>query len=235
MTDANVPDPQAQVQQSAPQEAPRRRRAPTDAEVLAGTGYEGLPECFALQQDDRSYIQEREPCYHIREDCFLGEGRYATLYEQDAIVVHLGPPNQCMEPLNRAAAVRYVKWASGLPDQQAPIDIGDLAQAAQTLGKDPEFLKLNKREWEAAVVKYASELKYARSGPRERYEILPASPHNFTRGVRGVAPPILGGRISELGERLPGPTRMAEAVPQWGPGAVSRPVRPAAMGHPGGR
>jgi len=212
------------------EEAPKgnnRKRNNGDADPLAGSGYENLPECFAMQQDDRSIVQEREPTYYIASDCFLGIGREATLYEESAIVVTSVVPNEHMQPLNRAAAIAVVRMLERLPASAAPIDIGDMAEAAQLLGSDPEVLKLNRIEWQRAVVRMASELKLRREG-REAREIPPIG-HNFTRGPRTAAPPLLNAKLAEMSQRLPGETRFAAAMPAFGPGAQTRRAGPAPM------
>lgn len=216
-------------------ETARRSRRNSDAEAdpLVGTEFEQLPEMFAMRHDDGSIVQEREPCYLIRADCFLGSGRDATLYEESSIVVTGAVPNMHMEPLNRAAAVNYVKWLRRLPEHRAPIDVGDMAEAAQMLAADPEVLKLNKVQWQSAVVKLATELKLRRDGLEARD--LPPIGHNFVRGARTQAPPILGAKLADMSQRLPGETRFAAAVPAFTPGPVTRRAGPQPMNMPGGR
>ncbi len=216
--------------------AKRGRRSngnPELADPLAGTEFEHLPEMFAMRHDDGSIVQEREPCYLIRADCFLGSGRDVTLYEESSIVVTGAVPNQHMEPLNRAAAVNYIKWLRRLPEHRAPIDVGDMAEAAQMLAADPDALKLNKLDWQKAVVRLATELKLRREGLEARE--LPPISHNFVRGARTQAPPILGAKLAEMSQRLPGETRFASAIPAFTPGPVTRRAGPQPMNMPGGR
>ncbi len=216
--------------------ARRGRRAGTVAEPadpLVGTGYERLPEVFAMRQDDGSIVQETEPCYICRADCFLGSGRDVTLYEESSIVVTGAVPNIHMEPLNRAAAINYVKWQRRLPETRAPIDVGDMAEAAQMLAADPEALKLNKLHWQQAVVKLAGELRLRREGAEARE--LPPIGHNFARGARIQAPPILGAKLADMSQNLPGQTRFAAAIPAFSPGPLTRRAGPAPMNMPAGR
>jgi hypothetical protein len=211
---------------------PERRRNP-EAELLAGSGFEHLPETFAMQMEDRSVVQERDACYYIRSDCALGVGRELTLWEEGSIIVTDAVPNMHMEPLNRAAAVQFVKWQQRLPANRAPIDIGDMAEAAQMLGSDPEILKLNRVQWQDAVVKLATELKLRREGREARD--LPPIGHNFVRGPRSAAPPILNAKVADMSQRLPGETRFAAAIPAHAPGPTVRRAAPQPMNMPGGR
>jgi hypothetical protein len=215
------------------QAKPARRNSSAEADILAATEFEHLPDMFAMRNDDGSIVQEREPCYLIRADCFLGSGREATLYEESSIVVTGAVPNMQMEPLNRAAAMSYVKWLRRLPEHRAPIDVGDMSEAAQMLAADPEVLRLNKVQWQSAVVKLATELKLRREGLEAKD--LPPIGHNFVRGPRTQAPPILGAKLAEMSQRLPGETRFAAAVPAFAPGPVTRRAGPQPMNMPNGR
>lgn len=212
-----------------PNDKPARRQREPDP--LAGTEFEHLPEVFAMRSDD-GVTQEREPAYLCRADCFLGTGREATLYEESSIVVTSATPNEHMEPLNRAAAINYVKWIEKLPQHGASIDAGDVAEAAQMLATDPDHTKLNKVAWYDAVTQLAVRLKLKRLGNDARAE-MPMG-HNFTRrSGRTAAPPILGAKIAELGARLPGETRFAAAIPTYGPNApITRRATAAPMGGP---
>lgn len=205
----------------------KRNGTPELADPLAGTEFEGLPEMFAMRQDDGSIVQERNPCYICRADCFLGNFREATLFEESSIVVTGAVPNQHMEPLNRAAAINYVKWLRRLPEHRAPIDVGDMAEAAQMLAVDPDHTKLNKLEWQRAVVKLATELKIRREGLEAKD--LPPLGHNFARGTRTQAPPILGAKMADMSQRLPGETRFATAIPAHSQPPGTRRAGPAPM------
>ena len=209
----------------------KRNGNPELADPLAGTEFQDLPDMFAMRQDDGSIVQEREPCYICRADCFLGNFREATLFEESSIVVTGAVPNQQMEPLNRAAAINYVKWLRRLPEHRAPIDVGDMAEAAQMLAVDPDHTKLNKLEWQRAVVKLATELKIRREGLDARD--LPPIRHNFARGTRTQAPPILGAKMADMAERLPGQTRFATAIPAHSQPPGTRRAGPAPMNIPG--
>jgi len=210
-----------------------RRNGNAEADILAGTEFEGLPDLFAMRHDDGAIIQEREPCYLCRADCFLGSGREVTLFEESSIVVTGAVPNMHMEPLNRAAAVNYVKFLHRLPESRAPIDVGDMAEAAQMLAVDPEVLKLNKVQWQAAVVELATKLKLRREGLEAKD--LPPIGHNFVRGARTQAPPILGAKLADMSQNLPGQTRYAAAIPAYSPGPVTRRANAPAMNTPPGR
>ncbi len=212
----------------------RRRRA-AELDVLAGTEFESLPEVFAMRNEDGSIVQEREPAFLCRADCFLGIGREATLYEESSIVVTRSVPNEHMEPLNRAAGIAVVSWLQSLPRQGVDVDIDDMAEAAQMLATDPDHVKLNKLAWGQAVEKLAVALKQKRLGKDFRSE-LPMG-HNFVRrSGRSAAPPILGAKIAELGARLPGETRFASAVPTYGADRpITRRATAAPMGGPLGR
>jgi hypothetical protein len=214
-----------------PKSEAKKRNA--DAELLAGTEFEVLPEVFAMRHDDNSIVQERDPCYLCRADCFLGSGREVTLYEESSVVVTGAVPNMHMEPLNRAAAIMYVKWLRRLPEHRAPIDVGDMAEAAQMLAADPEHTKLNKIEWQRAVVDLATKLKLRREGLEARD--LPPIGHNFVRGPRTQAPPILGAKLADMSQRLPGETRFATAIPAFSQGPTTRRAQAPAMNIPGGR
>lgn len=212
---------------------PRRRRAAPEADPLAGTEFEGLPEIYHLRHDDGSQIHERAPTYLCRADCFLGSGREATLYEESSIVVTNSTPNEHMEPLNRAAGIAYVTWLQDMPQQGVPIDIGDMAEAAQMLAVDPDHTKLNKITWQEAVTKLATKLKLKRLGKDARAE-TPMG-HNFARGTRSTAPPILGAKLADMSQRFPGETRFATAVPAFGTGPVTRRAVVQPMNLPNGR
>ena len=228
--DLNLNAPDGADTQSPPR--PRRRNGAPEAEadILAGTEYEGLPECFTMQANG-GFVQEREPCYNVKAECFIGMGREATLYEEGAVVVTPLPPNANMEPLNRAAALAFVKWQSRLPVGRAPIDVGDLAEAANMLAKDPEALKLNPVDWQSAITDLATKLKLRRDGKDARD--TPPMGHNFVRGPQTAPGPLLNAKLSEMSQRLPGETRFATAVPAYGPGAQTRKVVPMPMSHSG--
>jgi len=120
-----------------------------------------------------------------------------------------------------------------LPQHRAPIDVGDMAEAAQMLAVDPEVLKLNKVQWQAAVTKLATELKLRREGLEAKD--LPPIGHNFARGARTQAPPILNAKMADMSQRMPGDTRFATAMPAFAPGPTTRRAQPAPMNVPGGR
>jgi hypothetical protein len=183
---------------------------------LAGTEFEHLPDVFAMRNEDGSVIQEREPCYLCRADCFLGMGMAGTLYEESSIVVTRERPNEHMEPLNRAAAIARLNWYASLPQDKVVISIEDMAEAATMCAADPEWAKLNKIDKQKAARKLAIEIKARREGVEARD--LPPIGHNFVRAPsRTAAPPLLGAKIADMGARHPGETRFATSVPQYGP------------------
>lgn len=196
---------------------------------LAGTAFEGLPDVFAMRDDGNGIIQEREPCYNILAECFLGSGTSGTRYDEGSIVVTRVVPNVQMQPLNRAAAINYVKWISRLPEHRAAIDAGDMAEAAQMLAADAA--KMNKVEWQKAVTTLAVEIKLRREGKDARD--LPAIGHNFVeqRG-KSTAPPILGAKMSDMAQRSPGETRLAVSMPANAPPPNVRRGTAAPLGTP---
>lgn len=179
------------------------------SDPLADTAFSALPDVFAMR-DGATIIQEREPCYECQADCFLGAGVTGTRYDEGSIVVTRVVPNIHMQPLNRAAALNYVKWIERLPEYRTPIDAGDMAEAAQMLAADAQ--SMNKLQWQSAVTKLAVEIKLRREGKEARD--LPGIGHNFAHQPnRGSVPPILGAKMSDMAQRLPGETRLATAMP----------------------
>lgn len=228
----NLPPPDGEGQR--PAEAPRRRQPRQEADpfaILEGTMYADLPDVFFMQ-DQNGTVQEREPVYICDADCFLGLGREVTLYEEGSLVVTDATPNQHMRPLNRRAGVMFLTWLGHLPESRAPIDVGDMAEAAQMLAHDPDRLKLNKIEWQRAVTSMAQELKLKRMDAQAME--LPSFGHNFTRGpAKSIAPPLLNAKLAELGARHPGETRFAESMPYTAPrGPATRRAQTAPMGGP---
>lgn len=190
MTETNMP--------TATDPAPRRARrsAETDAEILAGTGYEHLPQVY-VHMTPQGTVQVQEPYWVVTAQTFLGVGREATLLEEGTELVFTGTPNGALAPKNRAAAIMHCKWRNSLPAAGVPIEIGDMAEAAQTLGADPDVLKLNKISWGKAVAELAVELRRQREG--KDYREVPAIGHNFANPSSSVAP-ILGGRVASRSE-----------------------------------
>lgn len=203
------------------------------ADPLVGTEFARLPETFAMRTEE-GIVQESEPCYLCRADCFLGSGMQGTCYTEGSIVVTLAPPNIQMEPLNRAAALKFVAWQSRLPNHKYALDIGDMSEAAQVLGKNPEVLKLDSIQWQEAVTQLAIKLKQKREGAEARD--LPPIGHNFTQmSPNRQAPPILGAKMSAQSQRLPGETRLATAIPTHDSGPTVRRASNSPMGTPAGR
>lgn len=201
-----------------------------DDALLAQFGLSELPDVFALRTDEGAIIQERAACYVCNADGFYGKGTHGTWYPEGSIIVTDVVPNLHMEPLNRAAAVRHARWQRSLPNNKAPIDIGDMSEAAQMLAKNPQALALDPLGWQEAVTKLASEIKLKREGRDARD--LPGMGHNFTPQSGGKAPPILGAKMSDLTQRGPGATMAQAAGGPGGPPGVRRaqPAAPAALG-----
>ena len=186
----------------------KRNGNPELADPLAGTQFENMPDVFILQTRD-GVVQERAPTYEVMAPGFYGRGRWGTYEEPTAIIVN-ETPNDHLWPKNRAAAIEWLKWKRSQPNDAAPIDREDYAEAAQMLASDAH--KMNKIQWNEAVSKLAQELKVKRLGGYA--PSIPPYGHNFARASGNTqAPPILGAKISEMGERLPGQTRYAEAIP----------------------
>lgn len=201
-----------------------------DEGLLAQYSLSHLPEVFALRNEDNSIIQERAACYVCNADGFYGKGTHGTWYPEGSIIVTDVVPNLHMEPLNRAAAIKHARWQSALPNNRAPIDVGDMSEAAIMLSKDPRCQQLGPGDYQKAVIRLAEELKLKREGKDARD--LPAMGHNFTPQSGGKAPPILGAKMSDLTQRGPGATMAQAAGGVGGPPGVRRAqaAPPAALG-----
>ena len=175
----------------------------TDQVLLAQFGLSELPEVFAMRDGDQ-IIQERAPCYRCAADGFYGLGTAGTWYEEGSIIVLDSVPNHQLEPLNRAAALRWVRWVERLPTTRAAFDIGDMAEAAQMLAKNPKVHQLDPVAYQASLIKLCEELKIRREGKDAR--TLPGmSAHNFApQSGRSNAAPILGAKVAQMAERGPG-------------------------------
>lgn len=195
--------PEAEFAPAAPADSMEAR--------LVAHGFGDLPEVFAMRDEGNAVIQERGACYFCRADGFYGRGREGTWYAEGSIIVTDEVPNEHMEPLNRAAATKYVQWLSRLPNNRAPIDIGDMSEAAHMLAKDPMVTALSPADYQRAVIKLSEELKFKREGKDAR--TLPSLGHNFTSASGGNAPPILGAKTSDMAQRRPGETRIPDGVP----------------------
>lgn len=208
----------------------RRRAAPdATASLLAAYELDHLPETFAMRDGDGGVIQERDACYLCRADGFYGRGTHGTHYVEGSIIVTDVVPNQHMEPLNRAAAIKTAQWLDRLPKHQVPVDMGDISEAMTMLAARPDFLTMTPEERSEAAMKFAVRLKMKREGKDARD--LPAIAHNFAPVSGGNAPPILGAKMSDMAQRRPGETRAAVAMP----GAPSGVRRAALGGVPPGR
>jgi len=207
-----------------------------DRDPLAGTQFSHLPEVFAMRDDDGSpngrIFQEREPCYECLSAGFYGGGVQGTYYPEGSIVVGHLPPNDQLMPLNRAAALRYIAWQESLPVDKVQLVSGDLLEAATMLDGQPEYAKLSKEDKQRAIRKLAIELKARREGVNGLNLALPEMGHNFVKAGQGKAPPILGAKVSDMGQRMPGETRIATSIPG---GHAGPSVRRGAAAPMGGR
>jgi hypothetical protein len=201
-----------------------------DIALLSLYGLAELPEVFAMR-DGNNVIQEREPCYICQADGFYGRGTHGTWHQEGEILV-MEPrfvPNQHLQPLNRAAGVAYAKWLHSLPNNQVPIDIGDMAEAAQMLAKNPQVTDLPPDDYQKAVTTLAMKLKLKRDGKDAR--MLPnMSPHNFAPQSGGNSPPILGAKMSDMTQRGPGFTATGPGAPTGQAGVRRAQAAPAALG-----
>jgi hypothetical protein len=200
------PESHPMADESTPNESKRdaRRGADADNEArLARYGFADLPDVFAIQNPDRSLIQERQACYQCMSDGFYGRGVTGTYYQEGDIIVAEFVPNEQMMPLNRAAALKVIAWRESLPQGKAPVDIGDMAEAAQMLAKDPRVTDLPPDDYQRAVIELATRLKIKRLG-KDALELPQMSAHNFAPVSGGKSPPILGAKLSDMAQRGPG-------------------------------
>lgn len=237
MSDANQNPPLTDADKEAAallaqQPAKNSRRAPVvndDIALLAQYGLDGLPEVFAMRDPNGGQIiQERDACYQCMADGFYGRGTHGTWHQEGEILVMEIVPNQHLAPLNRAAGLAYANWLRRLPHNRAAIDVGDMAEAAQMLARNPEVTNLSPTDYQNAVIKLSEELKLRREGKDARS--LPGLAHNFAPQSGGNSPPILGARMSDMTQRGPGFTAASIAA-TTGPGAVRRAqAAPSALG-----
>lgn len=208
-----------------------RRGADADNEArLARHGFADLPVVFAIQNPDRSIIQEHQACYQCMTEGFYGRGIAGTYYQEGDIIVAEFVPNEQMMPLNRAAALKVITWRESLPQTKAPIDIGDLSEAAQMLAKDPRVTDLPPDDYQRAVTELATRLKIKRSGGTS-LDLPQMSSHNFAPVSGGKSPPILGAKLSDMAQRGPGFNQTGPGSPASGAGGVRRATSaPAPLG-----
>jgi hypothetical protein len=209
----------------------QRRGADADHDaLLARYGLADLPAVFAIRNGDGTIIQEKAACYQCATEGFYGRGMTGTFYQEGDILVAEFTPNEYMVPLNRAAALKSASWRESLPQNQAPIDIGDMSEAAQMLAKDPRVTDLPPEEYQRAVVSLAARLKIKRAG-KDAMELVPLA-HNFNPLPGNKAPPILGAKMSDMGQRGPGFTNTPPAGATTQGGARRASVAPAPLGGP---
>lgn len=177
-------------------------KQPDDDEMLESFGLAHLPQMFAMR-DGNNVIQESAPCYQCRGEVVLGEGKGLTWYEEGTILVVHSTPNDLMEPLNRAAALNWVRWQVSLPIQGADVGVDDIAEAAHTLAKNPKSMELDQFAWNKAVSDLAYKMKMKRLGKDAR--TLPhLGSHNFAPQSGGNAPPLVGAKVADMAQRGPG-------------------------------
>ena len=220
--------------QTAEPAARRTRERGSDADhdaLLARYGFGDLPAVFATRGEDGVIVQEKAPCYQCSADGFYGRGMTGTYYQEGDLMVAEFVPNEHMRPLNRAAGLKYVTWRESLPTSKAPIDIGDMSEAAQMLAKDPRVTDLPPDDYQRAVVDLATKLKIKRAG-RDYVELPAMSPHNFAPVSGGKAPPILGAKLSDMAARGPGFTSTPPAGATTVGGARKAVLPTAPMGGP---
>jgi hypothetical protein len=210
----------------------RRGSAADHDALLARYGLGELPAVFAIQGPDGKIIQEKAACYQCATEGFYGRGMTGTFYQEGDILVAEFTPNEWMTPLNRAAAIKVALWRETLPANQAPISIEDMSEAAQMLAKDPRVVDLPPIEFQRAVTSLASRLKIKRQG-KDAMELVPMA-HNFNPAPGGKAPPILGAKLSDMGQRGPGFTNTAPAGATTQGGARRATVAPSPLGGPTG-
>lgn len=204
-----------------------RRGADADHEaLLTRYGLNDLPVVFAIRNGDNSIVQEKAACYQCTADGFYGRGLTGTYYQEGDVIVAEFVPNEHMQPLNRAAALKFAMWRESLPNNKAPIAIEDMAEAAQMLAKDPRVTDLPPDDYQRAVVELASRLKIKRAG-KDYVELPQLSAHNFAPQSGGKAPPILGAKQAAMADRGPG-SGTANATGVGGARRAS--VAPAALG-----
>lgn len=234
-TDNNLPLTGANGQQQGDGKADAKAKvtrsaADNDAALLAQYSLSHLEPIFSIRNEDNSILQEREPCYQCMADGFYGRGTAGTWYMEGSIIVTEVVPNQHMQPLNRAAGIRYARWLASLPNNRAAIDVGDMAEAAQMLAKNPEVTNLSPLDYQNAVIRLSEELKLRREGKNARS--MPGIEHNFNPQSGGNAPPILGAKLSDMSQR--GPGFNSGPAPAAQPGGARR-VQSALGGTPPGR
>lgn len=203
-----------------------------DDALLAEYGLAELPVTFSIQNADNSVVHEREACYLCLSGGFYGRSVHGTWYEEGSIIVTDAVPNSELQPLNRAAGIRCAKWQHNLPKTKVPIDIGDMAEAAQMLAKNPEVTNLNPLEYQQALIRVCEQIKIKRGG-KDALDLPAMSPHNFTRhAANSKAPPILGAKMADMGQMTPGQTRAATMVPPGTPAGPRRASVPAGVPTP---
>lgn len=188
--------------------------------LLAKYGFSHMEKTFSMQDPATGEIlQEQDPCYQLLADGFYGQGMHATFFMEGATIVIHSPPNQHMKPLNRAAAINYCKWMESLPVNQTYIDIGDMAEAAAVLAKDPRVKEMSPTQAQRATILVAEGLRLKREGKTAMDLRAGDISRNFAPSSGGNKAPLLNAKMSDLSQMSPGMTRTQQTAPT-GPGAA---------------
>lgn len=205
-----------------------------DKALLAKYGFDDLEVVFAMRDPATNEIlREKEPCYELLAEGFYGQGLHGTWYQEGATLVMDGQPNQHMRPLNRAAGVNYAKWMESLPENRTFIDIGDMAEAAQILSKDPRMHQMSPAQAQRTTIMVAEGLKLKREGKEAKDLRAGDISRNFAPQSGGNKPPMLGAKMSDMSQTGPGQTRSIAAVTGPGPGVRRGPGSPLGGPPPG--
>jgi hypothetical protein len=172
-----------------------------DTELARMTAAFGdLPETFVHRNGDGTISQIKDPCYNLLSPGFYGD----TWYDEGEVIATFVCPNHEMQPLNRAAARRMMKWLDSLPAEKAPITIEDMTEAAFMLAKDPEYGARSHQERCLAAQKLAVELKARRDRVLNGGVELPNLPGTALRAAKSSAPAMPNIKIADANVRGPG-------------------------------
>lgn len=201
---------------------------------LRPSPFADLPEVFTHRNGDNTVSQIKQPCYNLLSPGFYGD----TWYDEGEIIATDICPNNEMQPLNRAAGVRFERWLDSLPAERAPITIEDMTEAAFMLAKDPDYGQKSHRERCMAAQKLAVALKERRDLQLNGGVVLPNLPGTAIRAAKSAAPAMANIRVADGNVRGPGqagPVVLHE--PRHGASSASRitPALGVPAGAPGGR
>lgn len=193
-----------------------------------------LPETFTHRNGDGTILQIKNPCYNLLSPNFLAD----TWYDEGEVVATPLCPNHEMQPLNRAAALRFVQWLDSLPAEGAKLTVEDMTEAAFMLAKDERYGAMGHRDRCKAVQHLALELKERRDAQLNGGAVMPASagPASAVRAARSGAPAMPNIRIADANVRGPGaggPTVLHDPAARRAAGPAASRITPA-LGVPGG-